>query len=134
MSDDDAGIDNPEKTGKHAPFAPGNPGGPGRPKGSRNKLGEALILALHDDFQEHGVKAIETMRAERPHEYVRVLASLLPKEFKIETTSDMTDEQLDERIRALASVIGLEVGTGGPSDGADAAGGSKQAKDVPPLH
>jgi hypothetical protein len=28
-------------------FGPGNPG----PKGSRNKLGEAFIEALHDDFE-----------------------------------------------------------------------------------
>jgi hypothetical protein len=39
------------------------------------------------------------MRARRPGGYVRVIASLLPKEFKIETTSDLTDEQLDTRIR-----------------------------------
>jgi hypothetical protein len=48
------------------------------------------------------------MRDGDPGGYVRVIASLLPKEFKIETTSDLTDEQLDARIRALASLI--EVG------------------------
>lgn len=125
MSDD--GISNPEKTGKHPPFAPGNPGGPGRPKGSRNKLGEAFIEALHDDFNQHGVTAIETMRAADPGGYVRVIAGLLPKEFKIETTSDLTDEQLDARIRALADLINLEGGTGQPLGGTQAPQGSKAA-------
>jgi hypothetical protein len=37
------------------PFKSGNPG---RPKGSRNKLGEAFLDALHADWQEHGTEAI----------------------------------------------------------------------------
>lgn len=100
------------------PFKPGQSGNPnGRPKGSRNKLGEAFIEALHEDFQEHGVDAITSMRGSDPGGYVRVIASLLPKEFKIETTSDLTDEQLDARIRALADLINIagEGGTAEPS-------------------
>mgnify|MGYP006056044853 CR=1 len=122
---DDGGKDNPEKSGKAPPFAPGNPGGPGRPKGSRNKLGEAFIEALHDDFAEHGVAAIQRVRDEKPDAYVKVIASLLPKEFKIETTSDLTDEQLDARIRTLANLI--EIGVGQPSGGAEAPEGPATA-------
>jgi hypothetical protein len=117
---------NGEKTGKAMPvgkrFEPGNPG---RPKGSRNKLGEAFIEALHDDFNANGVEAITTMRTTDPGGYVRVIAGLLPKEFKIETTSDLTDEQLDARIRALASLI--EVGVGGAAGGSEAPEGPQTA-------
>jgi len=81
------------------------PGNPGRPKGSRNKLGEAFIAALHDDFEEHGVAAIQQVRAERPHEYLKVVASILPKELKVTTESDLTDDQLIERIRSLDAAI-----------------------------
>src|SRR5262245_36762420 len=35
------------------------PGNPGRPKGSRNKLGEAFIQALAEDFERHGAEVIE---------------------------------------------------------------------------
>lgn len=95
-----------------------------RPKGSRNKLGEDFIQALHDDFQEGGVAAIKEVRRDRPHEYLKVVASLLPKELKVTTESDLTDEQLDQRIRQLAAAISLELngseaGTGGSAGGAE---------------
>lgn len=91
-------------------FKPGQSGNPaGRPKGSRSKLGEAFIAALHDDFEQHGVSVIETVRIEKPDQYMKVVASLLPKEFKIETVSELTDEQLDSRIRQLASIFSIGV-------------------------
>lgn len=101
------------------------PGNPGRPKGSRNKLGEAFVEALHADFDAHGAQVIADVREKDPAAYVRVVASLLPKEFKIETTSDLTDEQLDQRIRQLAAAIGLEVGTGVADGRATTAQGSQ---------
>lgn len=65
------------------PFKPGQSGNPkGRQKGSRNKLSEAFIAALFDDFEEHGVKAIQDMRTEKPNEYVKVVASLIPAQFQ----------------------------------------------------
>lgn len=101
------------------PFPKGVSGNPaGRPKGSRNKLGEAFIEALHADFAEHGVTAIQKTREDDPAAYVRVIAGILPKELKIETTSDLTDEQLDARIRQLAAA--LEIGIGGTAGGATA--------------
>lgn len=117
-----------DNTGENGPrdekgrFGPGNPG---KPKGSRHALGEAFIKALHDDFVEHGEKVIETVRTEKPDQYMKVVASLLPKEFKIETTSDLTDEQLDARIRTLANLV--EIGIGQPAGGAEAPGGSATA-------
>lgn len=116
----------PEKTGEKRKTVPPvehqfKAGNPGRPKGSRNKLGEAFIAALHDDFEEHGVAVIAAVRIDKPDQYMKVVASLLPKEFKIETVSEMTDEQLDLRIRQLASVFSL--GVAEPAGGGQAAEG-----------
>lgn len=122
-------MSEPENTGRkqrETLFKPGQSGNPaGRPKGSRNKLSEAFVEALHEDFTENGVEAIKKTREEKPDVYVRVIASLLPKEFKIETTSDLTDEQLDARIRALASII--EVGVSGAAGGSQAPEGPTTA-------
>lgn len=56
------------------------PGAPGRPKGSRNKLGEAFVKALADDFEEYGIATIATVRQDDPATYLKVIAGLLPKE------------------------------------------------------
>jgi hypothetical protein len=97
-------------------FKPGNPGGPGRPKGSRNKLGEAFLEALCDDFKEHGVQAIIDMRQESPKDYVKVVASTLPSQLNVKVSEwdELTDEQLDRRIASLLSQLN-QAGVGSSS-------------------
>jgi len=70
-------------------WKPGQSGNPkGRPKGARQKLGEAFLDALLSDFQQSlaegtaGVDAIRKMRDEKPNEYAKMIASLLPKEIE----------------------------------------------------
>lgn len=106
-------------------WKPGQSGNPnGRGKGSRNKLGEAFLDALHDDFQAHGVAAIQKVRDEKPDQYLKVIASILPKELnvKVDPFDDLTDEQLDRRIRQLAAALELSVedGTGAVAGGEEA--------------
>ena len=60
-------------------FKPGNGGGPGRPKGSRNKLSDAFLKALADDFEKHGTDVIEQLRKESSSQYCNVIAKLMPK-------------------------------------------------------
>lgn len=62
-------------------WKPGQSGNPtGRPKGARTILGEKFCQAVLDDFEENGVAAIMSMRSERPNEYAKMIASILPKE------------------------------------------------------
>lgn len=91
-------------------FGPGNNANPnGRPKGSRNKLGEDFIQALQADFQTNGKKAIETVRDERPHEYLKVIASLLPKQVEIKEGAfdGVSNEQLTALVHAARSALGI---------------------------
>ncbi len=60
-------------------FKEGNPGNGGRPKGSRNKLSEAFLKALADDFVKHGEDVIEKLRESQPAQYCNVIAKLMPK-------------------------------------------------------
>lgn len=100
------------KTGQLMPGVVLNPAG--RPKGSRNKLGEAFIEALHDDFKMHGVSAIETVRVAEPAQYLKVIASIVPKELNIKTDAfaGVSDEQLAALIAAARSALGIAEGGG----------------------
>ena len=80
-------IDNGRELAGRTPsgtFAPGHPGGPGRPKGSRQRLAECFVSALANNFEEHGVAAIETVRREKPDVYLQVIAKVLPKELTLD--------------------------------------------------
>ncbi|MFN3169283.1 MAG: hypothetical protein ACE37E_01165 [Hyphomicrobiales bacterium] len=87
-------------------FVSGNSGG-GRPKGSRNKLGEAFMADLYADWEEHGAATIETVRTEKPDQYLKVVASILPKDLNVNVNhfDDMADDELVERIRSLDDAI-----------------------------
>ena len=55
-----------------------------------------FVAALYDDFQDHGSAAIAACRVEKPDVYVRVIASLLPKDvhLKVQSLDELTDDQL----------------------------------------
>jgi hypothetical protein len=62
-------------------WKPGQSGNPaGRPKGARTQLGESFCKAMLDDFEKHGVEAIQLMRDERPGDYAKMIAGMLTKE------------------------------------------------------
>jgi len=93
---------NPE-TGR---FLTGNSGG-GRPKGSRNRLGEQFLETLAQDFAEHGQQAIVDCRAEKPSEYVKIVAGLLPKELLVRTdpVDEMSDEEIADALDTLKRIV-----------------------------
>lgn len=99
-------AEKPEKDEKGR-FLPGNSGFGGRPKGARNKLGEQFISDLYADWQEHGVETLAKVRAEKPDQYLKVVASILPKDLNVNINQmdDLTDDQLIQRIRQLDSAI-----------------------------
>jgi hypothetical protein len=76
------------------------PGTGGRPPGTRNKLQGSFVKALADDFAEHGPGVIRIVRAEEPTQYLKIIASVIPKEFLLtdDRFSGLTEEELDEVI------------------------------------
>lgn len=82
----------------------------GRPKGSRNKLGEDFLTALQADFSAHGIAVIQTVREERPHEYLKVIAGILPKELNVNTSrvEELSDDELADGIAALQSILAAQ--------------------------
>jgi hypothetical protein len=100
------------------PFEPGNPG---RPKGARNK-------------QDKGAAAIDAMIADKPGDFVKVVAGLMPKEatLNINDHSELTDAELTERVRALAAQLApfLIDGTGAAEEGTGSEGRAQIATRV----
>ena len=90
------------------PFQKGQSGNPaGRPKGARNKLSEDFLVKLCEDFRTHGAAVIAEVRESRPQDYLRVVASILPKGLHL--TSDrrsLTELSDDELIAILREARG----------------------------
>jgi len=105
------------------PWKPGQSGNPaGRKPGSRNKLTEAFLKALCDDFEANGVDAIAAVRLEDPAAYVKVIAMLCPKELEMKRPlGDLSDDELLDSIDALQRFV-----LGSP-DQDDAGGGGGEA-------
>jgi len=85
-------------------WQPGQSGNPnGRPKGSRNRISEAALKALADDFDAHGVAVIEQVRTERPHDYLKIIVAVLPKRMEIEDAAERKDprEMTDDELNAV---------------------------------
>ena len=89
--------------GLRPPWKPGESGNPaGRPKGSRNKLSEEFVAEVYADWCENGAAAIQTVRETRPDVYVKVVASLLPRQVQAEVTGPTHEERVLDLARRIA--------------------------------
>jgi hypothetical protein len=88
-------------------FQPGQSGNPaGRKPGSRNKLSEDFVGELYEDFLIHGESAIIAAREKDPATYLRIIASLLPKEVEMKRPLEgLSEEQLYEAIGVLQAMM-----------------------------
>ena len=83
-------------------FEAGNTiGAAGKPRGAKNKLHKSFIEALQADFDVHGKAAIAIVRVEDPAAYLRVIASVLPRELEVSQVSDVDLEATIAEVRAL---------------------------------
>lgn len=78
-------------------------GSGGRPAGARAKLQAVFVEALEKDFHEHGEGVIRIVRAEKPAEYLKIVASILPKEFVLSEgeLDTMSDDDLLEALKVV---------------------------------
>jgi hypothetical protein len=116
-------------------FLTGTKPGPGRPRGSRAKLGEDFLRDLHEAWQAKGKQAIANVVEERPHEFLKVVAGLLPKDIniKVDQLSEIDDSELAAclaSLRALADTCSAEIARAGAIE----ADSSEPAQEIRPVH
>ena len=85
-------------------FTPGNPGsGRAKQKGARDRLSAALLTTFAEHFEEHGKAAIERVFAEDPTAYLRIAATIIPKEIEMaDPFENLAPDDLD-RVQAVIS-------------------------------
>ncbi|TPI47425.1 hypothetical protein FJW05_10600 [Mesorhizobium sp. B2-9-1] len=87
-----------------------------RPKRSRRTLVDDFAAALRADFRAHGAGVIAAVRAEKPDQYLKVVLTLLPKDFSAKDFSEpvdakqtsleqLSDDEIRNRIRGLEASL-----------------------------
>ena len=82
------------------PGQSGNPKGP--PPGSRRKLSEEFLADLHAAWRAYGRPALMTAAFTDPVSFVRVVASLMPKELEATVTVVHAEQMSDDELAAIA--------------------------------
>jgi len=116
----------PKQDTKTGQFLTG--GSTGRKKGARNRLHADFVVALQDDFQVFGAATIQIVRVESPKEYLKIIASVLPKEFILEDgrLESMGDDELEEYLAEIRRLKSAGTGEAG-EDRSDTGSGTKPA-------
>jgi hypothetical protein len=95
-------------------FGPQNTFGKGRPRGSRNKLAKRFFDDLSEVWGEptpdgkstRGPAALRLMWRERPSDFCKLYAAIMPNEFWVDSvTQDLSDDELDAMIASLRTQV-----------------------------
>lgn len=100
-------MPSPAKDPETGRFLTGNIGG-GRKLGSRNKLTEQFLTDVLNEWEGHGATAISDMREKNPGDFVKMVASLLPKDVNLNLTdnlSELSDDELLGQLRDLSASL-----------------------------
>ncbi len=90
------------------------PGNAGRPKGVRNRLNEMFWWDMVAAWEKRGRAAIEQAITERPGEFLRIVARLMPSQLDVEVDrfDGLSDDDIKQRfLTALAEAreLGLDL-------------------------
>lgn len=91
----------------------------GRPRGSRDKITQAFLNDLESHWRQNGKAALDAALEKAPESYVKVVASLLPKDVNLNANVGETFleilKAIDEK-RSGAGSAGLGSGVDGERD------------------
>jgi hypothetical protein len=83
----------------------------GRPKGGRVKLSERFLTTLAQDYDRHGASVIQYVRQNDPSTYLRIVASIVPKESlaRLEVSGEVQIKTRTQEILNAYRLIGENV-------------------------
>ena len=105
------------------------PGQGGRRKGARHRISTALLETIAKDFAEHGEEVVKITRIERPTEYLKIVASLLPRELEVTIgpLEQISDDELEKLIAdARGKLIDITPPNAGGGEDSETDGKSSQ--------
>jgi 16S rRNA C967 or C1407 C5-methylase (RsmB/RsmF family) len=85
----------------------------GNAQRTRHLFSKAFVEALLEDFREWGAEAIVRVRTETPAAYLRVCATLIPRELNLERSQyvkSLSDEQIEQAIEAIQTMLAARAG------------------------
>ena len=89
------------------------------PNAARGALGQTFLRALAASFRRDGAKRMRELSEQRPHDYLKLAAALLPKEYRLKAVdlSDMGDAELTRALAMVREAIRQkeQEGGGGPA-------------------
>src|SRR5262249_5303127 len=95
-------------------FGPENTFGKGRPRGSRNRLAKRFFEDMSEVWDEptpdgkstRGKAALRLMWRERPGDFAKLYAAVMPREFWIDSVAgELSDDEIDRAIEILREQI-----------------------------
>ena len=85
----------------------------GRPKGSRTALTAQVIDDILRHWKKNGANALDEMFDKDPSSYVRTIASLIPRDVKVQTDINVSFidaiKEIEQRTRLETPVTVLEI-------------------------
>jgi hypothetical protein len=100
--------------------------------GSKNKLTNAFLAAMSEDFTTHGHAVIASVRKDDPSTYLKVVASLVPKELLVSRPlEELSDDDLEAAIQFVRAA--LAEGAEKPGSGTIIEGCADEDQTLPAL-
>lgn len=99
-------------------WKPGQSGNPkGRPQNAKQKLSDSFLADMLAAWEAKGKDAIDRVIEKRPHEFIKAVAAIVPKDIHVKTSTvqELSDDELIAALAALRSAVTL-AGAGSGSE------------------
>ena len=93
-----------ERDQKNGRFLPGNSGNGGRKPGARGKFSDQFIQDLAAAWQDLGEQALRRVAIEEPAQFLRVCATLMPRDLNLKIGIDASD--FADKFRSACELLG----------------------------